>query len=285
MQVNILLIDDDKDYCEVLAGEALHYGFELKYSHNLEEGFELLVGKKRIKALILDGRCPLSEREIEPPRSNFVTKAITLIHDIETDHNRIIPFCINTEHPEDFSEGLDGIAPVFTKNTEHQNLFKWLRQEINLLPDTIIRNQFSDIFEKTEGRFLFEEEDLLIDILQTRHSFEQAQIISNLAMLRRLLERLMDICCIDLLGTDPVTLPKNRGGRAGQIIELMRNKFLPDELYHIAKRLYKSCSSYGSHRQIERLGQLKYTPGRYSMERLCFSYLELADYLLSQNKK
>jgi hypothetical protein len=64
------------DYAKFLQGEACISGLNCNILQIWKKGFDSS-RKKTIKALILDGRCPLSEREIELPRSNLVTKAIT----------------------------------------------------------------------------------------------------------------------------------------------------------------------------------------------------------------
>ncbi len=278
--VSLLLIDDDPAYCLKLQAEGRDYRFEIVALHNLEDGMDALVASRRIKAVILDGRCLLEPNQKEAARTNFVHHALQRIADIENEYNRIIPFCINTEHPNDFVEDLDGIAPVFTKSLNNADLFDWLNHEISQLPETMIRKRYNETFLKTENLFTDEENDLLIDVLQTANSSDPAVIITNLALLRRLLERVIDISCTVKLNKQPHDFKVGHGSRTRRILDAMHRKVLPLELYNSANQLYVTCSKYGNHHGLQIKGELAYKPGKFAVQYLVFMYLELIDYLL-----
>jgi hypothetical protein len=280
MFTRLLLIDDSPDYCAQLAQKAQEYGMETVFFHNLEEGFEELVASRRIKAVILDGRCYLTPEQSGTARSNFVLKAIRQIQEIEVEYNRVIPFCVNSEHPSDFAEDLEGTAPVFTKSLQHDELFSWLKTEIAALPETVIRKQYYDLFRVIENRFTSEEEELLIDVLQARNSSDQAVIITSLAILRRLLEKLMDIAAIEKLNKQPSAFTDVKGSRTRRILDELHPRILPYELYSSAVALYKICSKYGNHNDPPVPGKVRYSPGKYALKRLVFAFAELIDFLL-----
>jgi len=276
----LLLIDDDPSYCLLVKEAAKAYRFDIQYHHNLEEGMQALALSRRFKAVILDGHCVLEPDQKSAARTNFVYHAMQQIKDIEKEYSRMIPYCVNTGNLGDFREDLDGIAPVFQKNIQQTDMFDWLKNAISLLPETLIRKRYDDIFSKTATHFTEEEEDLLIDVLQTAHLSDPSLIITNLALLRRLLERLVDIACTVKLKKQPHEFSVGQGSRTKRILEAMHQNVLPSDLFVSANQLYATCSKYGNHQDLKTIGAT-FKPGRYTAQRLVFAYLELADYLLS----
>jgi hypothetical protein len=277
--VTLLLIDDDPAYCLKLQTEGKGYRFDIVAHHNLEDGMEALVASRRIKAVILDGRCFLEPGQ-GVARANFVYHALQRIADIENEYNRSIPVCINTEHCGDFIEDLDGIAQVFSKADEHAALFEWVKSALAQLPETVVRKRFVETFEKTAPYFTDEEDDLLVDVLQTAHLSDPAIIITNLALLRRLLERLADIACVKKLNKDPLEFSEGHGSRTRRILETMHRRALPHDLFVSANQLYVICSKYGNHQNLPTKGELPYSPNKYLVQSLVFAYLALVDHLL-----
>ncbi|HPB03009.1 MAG TPA: hypothetical protein PLZ67_08655, partial [Bacteroidales bacterium] len=93
MSTRILLIDDDENYVAKLSADALKAGFEIVSDDNLESGIIRLRSGRRIAAVILDGRCPLSASGNQPAKLSFVTHALQQIRELEDEYNRAIPFC------------------------------------------------------------------------------------------------------------------------------------------------------------------------------------------------
>lgn len=281
--LHLLLIDDNTAYCRQVADEGMKYGFEVAYFHNLEQGFKALESSRRYKALILDGHCMLESGASEKAKSNFVFHALQRLKELEHSYNRVVPFCVNTERPEDFIAELEGIAMVFTKGTHHQSMFTWLKETIIELPDASIRLIYSDVFEVVNGLFTEEEEEMLIDALQLSGISAREDIVNGLALLRRLLELLMDIACRKHLGKPPDEFLKGYGSRTRRIMEALQNKAMPAELFNTASSLYRTCSKYGSHSERNlRHPALVYVPRKYSYNRLLQTYLELVISLLHE---
>jgi SpoU rRNA methylase family enzyme len=278
----ILLIDDDPAYCVQLQGAALHTGFEIVFFHNLEDGMEALKETRRLKAVILDGRCFLEPKQEGEAHSNFVFHALQQLTDIEHHYNRTIPFCVSSENPEDFREDLDGIARVFLKNSEHLLLFGWLKEAVENLPETAIRRRFVHVFEAVATHFDEEQQELLIDVLQNQGTLERAGIVTNMAILRRLLENLADAGCLLKLGKQPSEFDDGQGSRTRRILECMHPRVLPAELLSQAISMYKTCSKYGNHVVRKNPRSTAYFPGEYALPRLVFTFLELACYLLNE---
>lgn len=279
----ILLIDDDPAYCLQLKEAAVHAGLEVVYFHNLEDGMEAIRETRRLKAVILDGRCFLEPGQ-GVARSNFVFHAIRQLADIEHHYNRAIPFCVNSENPAEFSEDLEGLSPVFLKKSEHERMFGWLKEAIEALPETAIRRKYADVFEKVAARFNEEQQELLIDVLQNQGTAERSGIVTCLAILRRLLEDIVDAAYLLKLGKDPSEFNAGPGSRTRRILEAMHPRVLPAELFSQATVLYKTCSRFGNHVAPETSRGKVYFPGRYALPRLVFTFLELACFLFEEQE-
>lgn len=278
----ILLIDDDWSYCKQLQTAGTENRFDIVFYHNLEDGMEALVTSRRIKAVILDGHCFLDPEQKGIARSNFVHHALHQIADIENEYNRVIPCCVNTGQTIDFREDLEGLVPVFQKRGQEEELFDWLTTTISQLSETLVRKQYDDLFEKTNFHFSDEEEDLLIDVIQFAGKSDQASITTGMAILRKLLEILMDKIYFGQLRKSPEDLMKVKGSRTLRILDEFHQSILPSELYVTATHLYKTCSKYGIHNDPSPKNQIVYKPGKYALKRLLYSYLELADFLLKR---
>jgi len=279
MSTRILLIDDDADYCKLLQAEAKAFGFEMVTTWNLADGADLIRKDRKITAIILDGRCHLTEDRQEPVRSNFVVHAIEKIRELEDEYNRVIPFCINTETPDEFKEDLMGIAEVFLKNKDHEALFRHLKDLIKALPATTVREAYADVFEKTDKHFDDEFEELLVRVLLTMEMSDKADITTGLGTLRLLLENVVDEACRQKLGKVPESFHFADKSRTRQILEAMRQQVLPIELYDSAVMLYRVGSRFGNHQDPVSQGTVVLNPNKYTYQRCVFSLMELIVFL------
>jgi hypothetical protein len=217
----------------------------------------------------------------EKPRASFVYHALHLLNHLEHESNRVIPCCVNSEEPEAFAPELEGIAPVFRKESQHEDLFRWLRRAIADLPETALRNQFREVFDKIQGHFSEDEEEILVDILQTLGKSDAGDIASRLAMLRRMLELLIDLACIRHLQCQPVKYATGPGSHTRRILAALPVHILPNDLKAQANALYTVCSKYANHNERSRTGKpLAYRPGKYGFQRQVYTWMELLDYLL-----
>lgn len=280
MITRILLIDDDENYAAKLSAEALKAGFEIVTENNLESGMARLRSGHRIAAVILDGRCPLVPGEKVPVKTNFVTHALQQIRDLEDEYNRSIPFCINTDTPEEFSEEYEGIARVFLKDKDHQEMFAHLRDLIKALPETRIRDEFATVFQKISRRFDSETEELLMDVLLAMDSSDKATIVSHLGIIRLLLESLIDEVCLEKLHRPVEAFMHGEGSRTRRILDNMKQHVIPIEMYDSAVQIYRICSRYGNHADPVASGALVLSPTRNTYRRLVYGLLELMEYLL-----
>ena len=284
MPYPILLIDDDPAYCRLLQDEAKKFRFIITYFDNLEDGLEELKKSRRMKAVILDDRCKLESRQLEASKANFVFHAMQQLADIEHHYNRSIPFCVNSVKPDEFREELEGITPVFVKKADHEQMFHWIKDAIDQLPETAIRREYSEIFEKVALIFNEDQQEMLIDVIQKRGITDSASIVTSMAILRRLLENLVNAVCLKHLGKHPEYFVNGQNGsRTRQILEAMHPRILPPELFSTATQLYKTCSKYGNH-DIRHSISNNFVPTTFTLTRLTYTFLELFDYLINDTK-
>jgi hypothetical protein len=169
--IPLLLIDDVAEYCITLNKIAKLKDFDIHYCTNYEEGFQKLMANPDLFCgIILDARC-YKDKESE---TNRVTKdsgvfyAITTIRNYILSINRPIPFCVNTGFSASFRENIEemGIS-VFDKLSDRDRMLLWFKEQIELMPETIVKNRFPDVFETFRMGFLDSKtEKRLITILE-----------------------------------------------------------------------------------------------------------------------
>ena len=271
---HLLLIDDDPAYCRVLHSLARQKGWALEYCDNLEDGMKKLSAMPRFRAVILDGHCFLSDEKDHPPGQNFVFHALQDITALEVSHSRSIPFCVNTAQPEAFRDGLEGIAPVFTKQIDEDKLFHWLDDAIGNLPETRLRKEYPEVFEDI-GLLLDEqhEDDLLRLILRfERKNPNDTETL--LALSRVILEAALMQMSWKILQKDPASLTHGRVGIASAITDrLARHPRVSRTLTSVASHTYKYCSRFGNHAFSAH--EENYRTGLYAAGRIVFSLLEV----------
>ena len=272
---HILLIDDNLQYCETLKKEASGKSIVITHFHNLEDGIIALKESKKYKAVILDGRCVLDKQQKpETGKSSFVFHAIQELRDLFFEQDRLLPFCVNAENPDDFIENLDGITQVYKKTEQHDDMFSFLLKMIYNLPETKIRLQHKEVFEFLMKYGDETDEDLLEDVILNIEKSDASSIVSNLSILRRIEEKIFDIICIQYLGKSLNFFDNMRGSRTKSIISnLQQSKSLPVHLLYLSKNIYSTCSKYGNHNLKNKLdGEL---PGKYLVLSFLNALLEL----------
>lgn len=184
MPIKVLLIDDQKNYCIALAGEARQHNIDITDAQNLEIGLEKLNEDKSLQFVILDGKCLMDEDQ-EIPKENFVHAAIEQIKELRYTDNRIVPFCVNTGFMKDLSASLDGRAKVFQKEHDSTPMFEFISSEVQKLDVTNLKSKYSKAFEIFENGWLnISHQDKLIKILEAleenKHEKEHFNVIRDL---------------------------------------------------------------------------------------------------------
>lgn len=284
MKHKLLLIDDDKSYCTGFVNKSASFLFDVKLAHNLEEGIKMLSENRRFSAVILDGHCFLEPDQQGKPGSNFVYHALHSIDDAERLQGRIIPRCVNTEYPEEFSEELKGLIPVFSKSGDPGFLFRWLRNTLSGLPEIMTREQHPSIFEHSALVFNHLEEDELIALILKGSNPDLTEIPASLASIRRLLEKLTMICAETLLRKDVSDFANNAGVSVKPVFDaLYAAKIIPRPILKQAHTLYSFASEYGNH--IQKVQIPAYSPGVYAYNRCLFAFLEITGVCVEKIKK
>jgi len=277
MRSQILLIDDDTAYCQELQKKAKSALLYLIIAHSLKEGLMLIAHNRRIKVVILDGHGVLEPGQVNGPRANFVYHALHEIDDIEREQDRVIPRCVNSEQPSDFSEELQGLVSLFSKKNDPSLLFRWVRHSLGQLEETKVLGKHSGLAILLPMFFSDTEEDELIDLLVFDEQPVEADIAARLAVLRRLLEKIADVCAIQLLGENPASYASKMGVSVKPVFDsLYSHKIVPAHINRIVHRLYAYCSQYGTH--IYRPSVPVYRPGIYAWRQNLNSLLEVIEY-------
>lgn len=184
MPIKVLLIDDEKNYCIALSGEARQHNIQIIDAQNLEIGLEKLKEDTSFQFVILDGKCLMDEDQ-EIPKENFVHEAIERIKELKHTDNRIIPFCVNTGFMKDLNASLDGRAEVFQKEHDSKPMFDFIISEVAKLDITSLKSKYYKAFEIFESGWLnISHQDKLIKILialeGNKHKKEHFNVIREL---------------------------------------------------------------------------------------------------------
>lgn len=155
--MNIILIDDEVQYCEVLQKLALvKYNAKLTYFHNYEEGFADLYQNTAYQAIILDAKC-LINKEQEVERDDALDYALKRLADFEKQTQRFLPFVINTGYDYFTSFFATGLAErkskIFLKSEGSEKLFEYLIEAVANSQIYQIERKYADVlvvFEKSE---------------------------------------------------------------------------------------------------------------------------------------
>lgn len=275
---HILIIDDDAGFAVQLAGEARQYRLLAQIAGNLEEGMSMLEKSPRVMALVLDDHCLLGPGDLPSEASaRFLIKAMDQINRVELEQDRHLPFCICSKTPDRWAEMFEGTAAVFSRNGRHGAMFESLRQQIENLPVTRLIEKFDDVFVFLDQYGGSGEYDLVVQLMAQLQKTDASAIATNLAMLRRLLEMLIDTVTVQALGIDPHSLDTPAMGRTKAAMQALKSrKMLPRFVADMAHTLYSTASRYGNHS----FSGKGYLPGKYTVQAQFFAYCEAVAWAL-----
>lgn len=274
MKYPFLLIDDDADYCNSILSLIRQTKLQLHTAHSLEEGLEVLEANRHIRTVVLDGHCFIEPEQEGQPGVNFVYHALHALDDLERAQNRLIPRCVNTELPGEFERELSGLVPVFDKGQDAGNLFHWIKQSTDALPENRVRSAHVRLFELIPLIYNDLEEDELTDLLLFEEHPDISDIPAKLSVIRRLLEKLSDVSAVELLKRSPESFEAFRGVSVKPIFDaLFTKKIIPKPVNKLAHYLYSYCSEYGTH--IYRNKPPEYQLNSYVFRRNLNGLLEL----------
>jgi len=279
----IILIDDEHGYYESIKNLALQKYFKITHHTNLDDGLKELESDSSIFGVILDAQCFISEND-ETPKDEFIAEALVRIEQLKQRKDRQFTTVINTAYFEKFSGFFNSQAKVFKKG-ENDELFKYLRDEINQLENTKLIKKYDDVFSVFENKYLSsDDQDALLELLKKMGFKDLKTIEGNLAATRRLLDNIFR----KLNEIDKKMAPDNffekgnvfvrrifkhfqgnwDGRRTTSKIYLSRD----DPIYKLFDFVYSLSSDFGSHKNLEKTSN-------YTVRSVIFALMELIIWL------
>ncbi len=261
--IHILLIDDEKDYCNSLKTNARNSGILISDFQNLEQGFEELKKELRYKAIIFDAKCMI-DKEQEVDNFDFLTIAFDRLKDFELRHKLHLPFAVNTGYFGEKEIAMVGRqvkekkGKIFSKAEGSDELFKYLLAEIEKSEITKYEKEFANVFQVFEKGYLPNNmRGDLINILQNKENAAPSKIKDNLATIRRILDEILT----SINGMKPTVLPSSKSSFMDKIKWLSgqkrtgnnqnyqggETKYQTTSNEYLATAIWKISSSFGSH--------------------------------------
>jgi hypothetical protein len=250
--INILLLDDKKDYREGFKTRAQQQRILVDAVDNLESLLELLEeNRKKYQFVVLDARAFAKEGQHEgSEHESQLFKAFREIKRIEQKYCRYIPFCVNTGFADlklQYNEEIIG-CKVFEKGKE-DDLLKYIIEMYNNTDEAKIKSAKPEIFDFTDKYFDDVNNNILLALLKN-NSFQANDIavrVSNLASLRRICEHLADILFDKHLGS-PSGLINSKSSRTFDVFSHYKSSGnLPTQVNGAVLNLLTTTSNYGSH--------------------------------------
>lgn len=162
--IDILLIDDNKEYCRSLRnrflqiGEDIDLNVQVRDFQNLEDGFAELEKDSKYKALILDAKALITPEQ-EKDDFDFLPVALHRLEKLNRKTGRIhTPFAVITGFYDNF-KSFETIVKeqkgkLFDKSSQEEDMFQYLLKEIANAENTKIEKQYADVFEIFDKAYL-----------------------------------------------------------------------------------------------------------------------------------
>ncbi len=261
--VHILIIDDNKEYCNSLKNRFYTFGIKKGYNiqlsdfQNLEDGIAELSKNSKYKALILDGQC-LITRDQEKAGFDFLPVAMNRLSELNRQTGRhYIPFAVCTGYYERYQDQETLVKEergrMFDKAKGETQMLEYLLEEIEKALETKFEKEFPDIFDIfAKGYLPDEQRKNLVEILINKDT--DAQISTTLASLRVFQENIYKTLeAKRKIPTIKSFNPRNKR-LSGTVREVSKDEFQATQtiyqtqtIEHLANAIYKIGSTYGSH--------------------------------------
>jgi len=291
--IHILLIDDEKEYCNTLITNARYFGILIKDFQNLEDGFKELEKELKYKAIIFDAKCMVNEKE-EVDNFGFLPIALDRLKDFENKYKIHIPFVINTGYSDqkEISMISKQIAlkkgKIFDKGSAKEELFNYLIDEINKADITKLEKEYADVFLVFEKGYLPNNmRGDILKILQNNTNPDPAKIKDNLATIRRILDEILS----RISSNKPIVLPASKNSFNKKVKHLSGNvkespigsgnylsttkKYQSSTIEFLSTAIYRISSDFGSHAIPKDTALYQPFPTIYSVQALTFSIFEI----------
>jgi hypothetical protein len=280
--INILLLDDKKEYCEGFKTRAQQQRILVDAVDNLENLLELLEeNRKKYQFVVLDARAFAKEGQQEgSEHESHLFKAFREIKRIEQKYNRHISYCVNTGFADlklNYSEEIIG-CKVFGKGNE-DDLLQFIWQSFNNKDSARLRANYSDVFNFADTYFDEANWEVLFSLLH-KEKYESrniSDIISSLSSLRRLTEHTLDIIFRHYLRQISGVI-RSRSTRSSDIINYLNDRgVVPPQVFGGVVNILKTASNFGSHTPAEAVNIEDY-PTNNSIKALTYGYFEVVNW-------
>jgi len=270
--LEMLIIDDDKEFVESLHADAQRHQILLTHRDNLEDAKLFLGSSKasKISGVILDVVC-MKSKDQEVAKSSFITAAINFFTK-ELPH---LPLAILTGEPDqynDLSLLYEGTNNVYSKGQDEEEMLLFLKNEALKLNRTKIINKYKDIFEIIDELLPTEAKEELINCLTNLNTSDDTQIRNNLACVRRLQEKIY----IELNKSKPGWVPTEYIEGDVKVKAILRHlregNYVDKKTDHFAKSIYEISSDYGAHTQNRTQGS---PVSKYTVHTVAYALLDL----------
>ena len=276
--LEMLIIDDNKEYAESLYRKAQRFQILLEHKDNLEDAMLFLKSDKgrKISGVILDVVC-MKSKDQEVPSRNFITAAIGFL----TKEAPLLPIAVITGEPDQYTELsklYEGTKNVYSKGPgpDEEKMLEFLKSEALKLNRVKIMNKHKDIFGIVEEFFNTETEEDLIDCLNNLNTSDKTQIKNNLACIRRLLEKI----CIELYKSKPDWVDSENiiegNVKVKAIIKHLRQSGHVDQnTDYFTRAIYAVSSDYGAHDGTQNRKQKGSPVSKYTVHAAAYALLDL----------
>jgi CheY-like chemotaxis protein len=287
---NILLVDDEKDVCEVFIENAreisIDENFDLQITdcQNWQDGSELLQ-KQYFHAVILDAKCMI-DREQKTENFGFLSIALERLREIERKQDRHIPFAVNTgqfgEREREMMSHLitERKGKIFDKKKPKEDLIKFLVSEIENESSTLIEKNYSDVFEIFKENLLdITFRNHLLKLLKVYTSDNPTDIKQSLSLLRSLQEQLFQTLnkkdkqiVPDTVISSFRAIHKHLSGNKDRYQNYQPTTMVWQNnwIENLSECLYEITSDNGSHHPYKNTP----LPNKYTVQSLTFAFLE-----------
>lgn len=253
--IDIIIIDDEKDYCEAIKTNARNHGLRITDFQNLEDGYKCLSSDPKYKGVILDARC-LRTPEQETEGDDFLPFAIDQLKEIERETNRIIPFVVNTGYVAEQTIVMyekfiiEKKSRIFNKGQNDVELFNFLIEAIERIDVTKIEQKYHNVFKSFEKNYLPTtiRTELVNILLNFEHPAKKTDTLRRIRVVQdEIYNSLENIRVLPSGMTFPDKNlflsnkhPRRSRARPSQAHQNKNIEFL-------APAIYKICSEFGSH--------------------------------------
>ncbi len=290
--IDILLIDDEKEYCQSLRSRFLSIGedsdlnIQVKGFQNLEDGFAELEKDSKYKAVILDAKA-LIKTDQETADLDFLPVALHRLEKLNQKTGRVhTPFAVITGYYDNFLS-FDTLikeqkGKLFDKSSQEEEMLQYLLNEIENAENTKVEKQYADVFEIFDKGYLgsdFRTE--LLKILKTTNDNSKNQ--ENLRAIRVIQDEIYNTLnrkSSSIVPNGLSAVERNRylsGNFDNRARQQTSTVYQTETISYLSSAIYKISSEFGNHpprKPTTVAVEYWEMPSNYAVKSLVFALLE-----------